>query len=54
MAYYNNYISKIAEKGKFVFKDTVTSDEYTVKKSLARMRASKQTPKEKKNKAQTS
>ena len=35
------FISKIAAKGKLVFKNTVTQDEYTITKSVSRMRAAK-------------
>jgi hypothetical protein len=35
------YIANIAEKGKLVFKNTVTQDEYTLDKNISRMRAAK-------------
>ncbi len=35
------FISKIANKGKIIFKDTVTQDEYTISKNISRMRAAK-------------
>ena len=35
------FISKIATKGKLVFKNTVTQDEYTISKSISRMRAAR-------------
>jgi len=35
------YISKISAKGKLVFKNTVTQDEYTISKTISRMRAAK-------------
>jgi hypothetical protein len=39
------YMSNIIQKGKLVFKGTVTADEYTLKNNIARMRVVKQTPK---------
>ena len=33
------YISKIAEKGKLVFANTITKDEYTISKTIGKMRA---------------
>ena len=35
------FIAKIANKGKLVFKNTVIQDEYTITKSISRMRAAK-------------
>ena len=35
------FITKIANKGKLVFKNTVIQDEYTITKSISRMRAAK-------------
>jgi hypothetical protein len=38
-------IKEINKKGKLVFKNTITADEYTLKNNIARMRVIKQTPK---------
>jgi hypothetical protein len=40
-----DYMSNISKKGKQVFKNTITADEYTLKKNISRMRVIKQTPK---------
>jgi hypothetical protein len=38
-------IKEINKKGKLVFKNTITADEYTLKNNIARMRVTRQTPK---------
>ncbi|WP_264521221.1 hypothetical protein [Flavobacterium sp. N1994] len=42
------FISKIAAKGKLIFKETVTYDEYSIAKNIGRMRAIRVTTNDKK------